>query len=122
MRTPPFPPYPEWSTSRFFSFVRSALRGAFNRYPVKWKVLRKAQREYEGVDKRRKYEYQCACCGEWFKGSEVSVDHITPCGSLLSFSDIPIFAEKLFCSEDGLQVLCKECHRKKTNEERGIEH
>jgi 5-methylcytosine-specific restriction endonuclease McrA len=117
-RTPPYVHYPEWTISRFFGFLRSALRSAFNRYPVKWAVLRAAQRAYEGTDKRIKWEYQCAKCGGWFKAKEVSVDHVVPAGSLNTFEDLAGFAERLFCGPDGLQVLHKECHAAKTAEER----
>lgn len=117
-RTPPYVGYPEWSQARFFGFLRSALRSAYNRWPPKFKVLANARRPYEGADKRTKWEFQCACCGEWFKSSDVSVDHIIPAGSLNSFEDLAGFCERLFCSEEWLQVLCKLCHAKKTAEER----
>jgi hypothetical protein len=117
-RTPPFPNYPEWTTSRFYGFLRSALRSAYSRYPVKWAVLRAAQRPYQGTDKRVKWEYQCQECKGWFKAKEISVDHVTPAGSLNSFEDLPGFAERLFCGPDGLQVLCQTDHAAKTAEER----
>lgn len=117
-RTPPFGPYPEWTTSRFYGFLRSALRSAYNKYPVKWAVLKEAQRPYQGPDKRAKWEYQCAECGAWKKAKEVSVDHVIPAGSLNSFEDLPGFAERLFCGPEGLQCLCTECHKIKTQQER----
>lgn len=117
-RTPPYPAYEEWSTARFFGFIRSALRSAYNKWPPKYNVLNAAKRAYEGPDKRQKWEYQCAECSQWFKGKEVSVDHITPAGSLRSFDDLPGFCERLFCGTDGLQVLCTTCHSAKTQKER----
>ena len=65
---------------------------------------------------RQKWEYQCAACCEWFKGTEIHVDHIVPCGTLKSFADLPTFAERLFCEADGLRVLCHECHDKRRGE------
>lgn len=118
MKTPPFQNYPAWSQAKFFSFVRSGLRGTYNRYPPKWEVLHAARRPYEGKDKRCKWEFQCAECKLWHKSTEVSVDHITPAGSLNCFEDIQGFVERLFCSKDELQVLCKHCHNTKTQEER----
>lgn len=117
-RTPPFPNYPTWSTSRFFGFLRSALRSAYNRWPPKWETQQKASRPYTGTDKRKKREFQCAQCKGWFSSGDTSVDHIVPAGSLNTFDDLPGFCQRLFCSEDGLQVLCKSCHQVKTNEER----
>lgn len=117
-RTPPYAPYPEWTTARFFSFLRSALRSAYNKYPVKWQILKEAQRPYTGTDKRVKWEYVCSSCGKVHKAKDISVDHIVPAGSLNSFEDLPSFAERLFCGPEGLQVLCSTCHQIKTNAER----
>lgn len=109
-RTPPYPNYPAWSTSRFFSFLRSALRGAYNRYPPKFEALKSARRKYEGNDKRTKWQFLCSICNEWHKGANVQVDHIVPAGSLNSFDDLPGFVSRLFCSVDHLRVLCVSCH------------
>lgn len=117
-RTPPFPPYPAWTTARFWSFLRSGLRSCYGRYPVKFDVLKAAKRPYVGPDKRTKFEYQCAECKEWFKSSAVSVDHIIPAGALNSFEDIAGFVERLFVGPEGLQVLCKTDHDRKTKTER----
>jgi 5-methylcytosine-specific restriction endonuclease McrA len=62
--------------------------------------------------------YQCASCKQKFKQKDVQVDHVVPAGSLKSFKDLPTFVENLFCSEDGLQVLCMDCHKAKTDKER----
>jgi len=68
--------------------------------------------------KRHKYEYQCAECEGWFMGKETQVDHIEPAGSLKKYDDLAGFCERLFCEEDGLQVLCSDCHKAKTKLER----
>lgn len=100
-----------WTKARYFSFIRSALRRAWSRYPVRFDVLEAAARPYKGTDKRRKKEYQCAMCEEWFMQKEVEVDHIKPCGSLRDYKDLPRFTKTLFCEEDNLRVLCKPCHK-----------
>ena len=41
-KTNPFIHYPAWTEARFWTFVRSALRSAWNRYPVKFEVLKEA--------------------------------------------------------------------------------
>lgn len=98
----------------FWLFIRNALR----RRSIVWKPIslcrERARRLYTGTNKRQKYEYQCNICKEWFKGNLVAVDHIDPVGSLKSAQDLPKFVEGLFCEIDNLQVICNECHNKKT--------
>lgn len=117
-RTPPYEKYPEWSEARFFSFLRSALRSAWSKYPPKYTVLAKAKRKSQSENKRLKWEFQCNKCKHWYPQKEVSVDHEVPAGTLRTFEDLPEFCRKLFCSEEELQVLCSTCHSEKTRQER----
>ncbi len=110
-RTPPCEVYPKWSTARYWGFIRGALRSAFRKYPPKYECLAAASKPYKGGDKRRKKEWQCAICNEWFKSTDIQVDHIHACGSLKSYSDLAGFVKRMFCSIDGLRCLCKECHK-----------
>lgn len=107
-----------WTTARYFSFIRSALRRAWTKYPVRYQVMEKARKPYSGKDKRTKWVYECAQCQKLYKSTEVNVDHITPAGTLTKYSDLPKFVERLFCESSNLQVLCKTCHDVKTKEER----
>ena len=120
-RTPPWPPYPAWSTSKWWTFLRSKLRSAFTRWPPKYEVMADARRKYTGKNPRQKYEFQCAECRKWWKQTEVEVDHITPCGSLKAFEDLPGFVERMFCGKEGLRVVCKPCHKAITAEARKVE-
>lgn len=116
-KTPPFKHYPEWTEARFWSFVRSALRQAWNRYPVKYKVLLNNRITVQG--KRHKYEYTCELCKtDKLLQKEISVDHKKPIGTLRKYSDLGNFVKRLFCGVEDLQILCQKCHRTKTNEER----
>lgn len=119
-RTPPHPSYPEWSSAKFWGFVRSALRSAGNKWPPKYQVLNKAKSSYSGPNKLQKWEYTCAECENKFKAKEVSVDHIVPCGTLTDYQDLAGFVERLFVAEEGLQVLCKTCHDFKSKQERQL--
>lgn len=98
----------------FFQSLRSALR----RLTIYWKpkkaALDRVKKSVKG--KRHKWEYMCAKCGEYNQQKNVEVDHIIPAGTLRSFDDLGGFAKRLFCEVDGFQVLCKDCHKKKTNE------
>lgn len=108
----------KWTRSRYFSFIRSCLRRAWSKYPVKYQALQDARKPYDGEDKRTKWLYQCNICKEHFKGKEVEVDHMIPAGSLKDYSDLAGFVERLFCSKKDLQVLCKPCHKELTKQQR----
>lgn len=116
-KTPPFPAYKEWTTARFFGFLRSGLRRMYSRWPPKYKAMAKAKRDYKG-EGRQKYEYKCNKCNKYHPQKNVEVDHLTPCGSLSSYEDLPGFVERLFVSEDKLQILCKPCHKEITAAQR----
>lgn len=108
-----------WTKARYFAFIRSALRRAWQKYPVKWQVLGASASPNDGrFDSRTKKMYQCNVCKNWFKAKDVQVDHIKPAGTLKEYKDLPEFVSTLFCEEDNLQVICKECHDAKTKEER----
>lgn len=102
-----------WTEARYFGFIRSALRAAFRRYPVKHQV-----KKLSGVDTEEGMRYRCDTCSALFRSADVEVDHVKPCGSLKTYDDLPRFVERMFCEADNFQVLCKECHQLKTNEER----
>lgn len=107
-----------WTTARYFSFIRSALRRAWTKYPVRYQVMDKAKQPYKGTDKRTKWVYECNSCKTLYKSTDVQVDHIKPAGSLQDYKDLPNFVKTLFCEADNLQVLCKACHDVKTKQER----
>lgn len=114
-------PVEGWTDNKYYSFIRSALRKAWLKYPNRYRALNNARLPYKLVRKgRRVYGYECNCCKGEFTTSNVVVDHIEPCGKLLSYEDFPEFVSNLFCELDNLQVLCKTCHYDKTCEERGI--
>jgi len=99
-----------WSEARYFGFIRSALRAAFQRWGPRNACKVQAKVGYN--------QYECAQCGGIFGNKEVQVDHIVPAGSLKTYDDLPGFVERMFCERDGVQLLCKPCHQIKTNEER----
>ena len=105
-----------WTKARYFQFIRSALRQAFQRYPVKQKV--KNANRIAIIGKRHKWIYTCAQCDHEFMDKEIQVDHITPAGSLNDFDDLPGFVKRLYCEPEDMQILCKPCHAIKTAAER----
>lgn len=106
-----------WTEARYFGFIRSTLRQATMRYPVKQMVLKANRRDNDGTfDKRTKFIYNCEMCKVEGQGKIMEVDHINPAGSLKCYADLPGFVERLFCEADNLRVICKKCHAKVTKE------
>lgn len=101
--------------SQFWGKIRASLRNASRWWKPIADAKKNARRVYKGANKRQKWEYQCAECHLWFKDKEIEVDHIVEVGSLKCAEDLPQFVERLFCEVDGLQVMCKPCHRNKTH-------
>lgn len=107
-----------YTESQHWTRIRSCLRREFIKWPPRGEALKQARVPYKGENKRRKWLYKCNICAMLNIGTEVQVDHITPVGSLKSADDLPGFTERLFCEIDELQVLCKPCHKKITQQQR----
>jgi len=126
-RTPPYPAHREWTTSRFWSFIRGALRAKFRSWPPKYHAKAFASRAVQdGVYKTGRHAgepkyvnyYECAECHQQFRDKDVEVDHIIPAGSLKCKEDLPAFVDRMFCSAEHLRVVCKPCHKEITAAER----
>jgi len=104
----------------FFGWIRSGLRRMSIRWRPKNEVLAEIRRPKENGG-RSKWEYPCKTCKQWFIRAHVEVNHIIPCGSLKSFGDIGPFCQRLFCEKDGFEILCLDCHKKLTYNEKNKE-
>ena len=110
----------EWTQARFRSFVMSALRKA--RWPCKYKAIKGAYKG-DGINPatgRKCKLHECEHCKELFPAKDVQADHIEPIVPLTGFETWDQTIERLFCEIDGFQVLCKDCHKIKTDKERKI--
>lgn len=73
---------------------------------------------------RRKWKYQCAMCGGWFKKDEVDVDHIEGEKSFVNWDQAFEYASSILdVGRKDLQLLCNgdtetNCHRVKSTCER----
>ena len=111
----------QWTEARFRSFVVSALSSASHRWPVKWRVLKDAEvgRQINKDTGKLALHYRCAQCSDVFTSKNIAVDHIDPVvDPKQGFVSWDVFIERLYVEMDKLQVLCKECHTKKTLLER----
>jgi hypothetical protein len=101
--------------SQYFSKIRSILRSGFRYWKPMQLALEAASRPSQSTNKRIKKEYQCAKCNNWFKRADVEIDHIEECGSLSTYEDIVPFIQRLTKEEiDAYDILCKPCHKVKT--------
>lgn len=66
--------------------------------------------------------YQCEKCAALVGPKEIEVNHkiqVTPTQGLQSGSDWGILIERmLYCGPEGLEVLCSQCHKQITENER----
>jgi len=96
--------------------IIGALRRVFARSEIRKAILAKAV-DHTKVGPRKGRLYICNKCKDSFPSNQVNVDHIVPVVPIgMTASDIPIdiIAKNMWCDSDNLQVLCKECHHKKS--------
>jgi 5-methylcytosine-specific restriction endonuclease McrA len=80
----------------------------------------KARKDAKTAARISRGKYECNMCSEIHGPKEICLDHIVPVvDPNKGFTDWNDYIEKLFCNEDGFQVLCKPCHDVKTQEENG---
>lgn len=106
--------------------IINALRRVSRWVPAKQEAMRRAQVRLEvGKTKKGKPKYRvfykCLKCKGLFKREEVNADHISPIiNPITGFKDWNEYINNLFCTYEKLQILCIECHKIKTNQEKEI--
>jgi len=118
-KTPPWPEHPEWTTARYYTFIRSNIR----KMQMKWQPMQEAKLEGRrlkpaNVPGRHKFEHQCSKCKSWVPEKLLHMDHKIPTGSIKCHADIGPFIERMLVGKKGWQKLCITCHQEKTNQER----
>lgn len=88
-------------------WLTNKVRRLSYQWPPRKEAIKKARLE-RGV-------YLCNICEGKFGPKEIQLDHIEPViHEEDGFIDWNIYLERLFCAEEGFQVLCKPCHEAKT--------
>ena len=105
----------------------SALRKA--RWPVKYQAIKDAYVE-DGINPQtgRKCKlHRCNQCGNLFPQCEMAIDHLRPVVPVDGFTGEKFvdynwneLIQRLYCEADGLQALCKGCHKLKSADERAL--
>jgi hypothetical protein len=109
----------EWTEARFNSFVKGGLRSASQRWPPKYRVLSQAcvGTKLNVATGRMAKHYICNSCKNEFPAKNVEVNHIRPVVPVTGFDSWDGVVERLFCEAEGLEVVCKLCHRAITKQE-----
>jgi len=93
-----------------FAFVMRSLR----RVSYKWG---RAHTIAKGNARIERGIYECAMCKEHVSSKNINVDHILPVIPLHGSRSLDEVVPRLFCDASGLQILCKPCHKIKTQQE-----
>ena len=114
----------QWTEARYRSFIISTLRRSSSRWGPR-NSAKRAARHHEKLPSpttgRPVFHSKCAGCGGLFPETTTSVDHIAPViDPNTGFKSWDEYIERMYCEGEGFQVLCDECHTKKTTEERAI--
>lgn len=110
----------KWTEAKYRSFIKSNLRRA----SMKWAPISETLSEA----RTRRGFYQCAGCKQEVPAStkegrtrvkNVHVDHINPIiDPEKGWESWDKTIEGMFCEKTNLQVLCSECHKVKSDEEK----
>lgn len=111
------------------SAIVSSLKRSFSRSPTVRDFLNKYRREEVWLKKdgtkakKPRVFYPCFQCHKEFNSNSVQVDHVEPVVPL----NIPVrhmcfnvLIDRLYCDESNLQILCKEHHKDKSQQENQI--
>ena len=109
----------EWTSARYNSFVKGALRSASQRWPPKYKTLTEAcvgQKVNPASGRLAKF-YTCSICKEDFPAKLVEVNHKIPVVPLTGFDSWDGVVERMYCEKEHLEVCCKPCHKSISKQE-----
>jgi hypothetical protein len=112
-----------WSEAQFKSFIKNNLRNATRKWAPISDCLKEAR--------TRRGFYLCNGCKQEVpntirdeKGKRIKnvlVDHIEPIiDPAIGWTDWDDCINRMFCESPNLQVLCHDCHKKKTDEEKAV--
>ena len=115
----------QWTVARMNQFVKSALRTASMKWPPRNQVA-KAAWVSRGVYLCAGYtcdvgEADCHEVRRTIGGvNNIYVDHIDPVMPATGFTTWDDAIRRMFPEAEGFQLLCKECHSRKTKDERDV--
>lgn len=111
----------QWTQAKFNSFIKNNLRSATR----KWAPIQKCKKKAHVA----RGLYKCDECGQEVpptvfdeekrkRVKNIFVDHIEPIiDPAVGFTTWDECIERMFCDSSNLQLLCKQCHSAKSQEE-----
>lgn len=111
----------QWTQAKFNSFIKNNLRSATR----KWAPIQKCKKKAHVA----RGLYKCDECGQEVpptvfneekrkRVKNIFVDHIEPIiDPATGFTTWDECIERMFCDSSNLQLLCKQCHSAKSQEE-----
>lgn len=99
--------------------IKGALRRVMSRSPILREVREKAVHPTKKGPRGGKM-YICCYCKGVFPGNHIQVDHkkmVVGIKESIENMSYDLLVKRIFCKPSNLQVLCKQCHSKKTKEE-----
>lgn len=108
-----------WTQARYNSFIKSALRSASQRWPPRYETLNDAcvgQRINPASGRLAKF-YTCNGCKQIFPAKDVEVNHKIPVVPTEGFDNWDSVIKRMYCEKEGLEALCKPCHKATTKRE-----
>lgn len=99
--------------------MKGALRSASVRWPPRYETLADAFVDVRTNEKtgRKAKHFQCAKCHGIFPQKDIEINHKVPVVPVKGFDSWDGVIERLFCEKDGLEAMCKPCHKECTKSE-----
>lgn len=112
-------PVEGWSDARFHSWILNIIRKGTVFFPNRINAinLAKVGRRKNSKTNRLAEHYKCALCQDQFPLKDIEVDHVEPVIPISGWKSWDDTIRRVFCRPSGWQVLCKQCHIKKSAEE-----
>lgn len=108
-------------TTKELGLIKGALRRIFSRSEHRKKVLEACTVPHTDENRPRVGKWgACAVCGEVTPRYLLVADHILPVVRItetLEQLPITLLIDRIWCSIDNLQPICKECHNTKSQAE-----
>lgn len=102
------------------TMVRGAIRSSWAISPAKLAYFEMGRVADTDPSTATKWKMQCECCSEWFKTSEVEIDHCNGNHTFTEPNDFPDYFDNILdVTFKDLQRICKyKCHRIKSHMEK----